>query len=165
MLYKIVNGVAQAWVGEPINGIRHPSNIETVWSNTELNAIGLYKPVAADVIPEGKQASDQQVQIVNGVPKTVYTLEDIPAPHPSRYPLTARQLRLGLVRNNISLSVVQTAINALPTQSIRDEAQIYWEYSTQVNWDHPMTQTLMALVGLNANTAASMWLTAKDYID
>lgn len=84
---------------------------------------------------------------------------------PNYSPLTARQLRLGLVRNNISLSIVQTAINNLPTQSLRDEAQIYWEYSTEINWDHPMTQTLMALVGLDQNTSAAMWLTAKDYID
>lgn len=84
---------------------------------------------------------------------------------PANNPLTARQLRLGLVRNNVSLSAVQTAINNLPTQSLRDEAQIYWEFSTEINWDHPMTQTLMAMVGLSVNTATVMWTTARTYMD
>lgn len=84
---------------------------------------------------------------------------------PANNPLTAKQFRLGLVRNKISLSTVQAAINNLPTQLLRDEAQIYWEYSNEFDWNHPTTQTLLTSVGFNENTAAAMWLTAKGYID
>ena len=38
-LEYISNG--QAWMGEPIGGVRHPPNIEFLWSTVELAAIGL----------------------------------------------------------------------------------------------------------------------------
>lgn len=81
---------------------------------------------------------------------------------PRNYPLTARQLRLGLIRHGISLSVVQAAIDGLPSPN-RDEAQVYWEFSTEIHWGHPMTGYLVQLIGLGLEDAATMWLTAKDY--
>lgn len=33
------------WDGAPINDIRHPPNIEAIWSDAELAAIGLQRPV------------------------------------------------------------------------------------------------------------------------
>lgn len=85
-----------------------------------------------------------------------------PSTDPVNYPLSARQLRLGLVRNGVSLATVQATIDALPSPQ-RDEAQIYWEFSTMINWEHPMTQALMALAGIDAKNAAAMWMVAKDY--
>ena len=76
--------------------------------------------------------------------------------------LTARQLRLGLVRNGIPLSTVQAAIDAMPSPQ-RDEAQIYWEFSTEIHWEHPMTGALMQLIGLDPADAEVMWMAAKDY--
>lgn len=32
---------SQSWAGEPIDGVRHPPNIEQLWSAQELAAIGL----------------------------------------------------------------------------------------------------------------------------
>lgn len=81
---------------------------------------------------------------------------------PSDYPLTARQLRLGLVRNGVTLDKVQATIDALPSPQ-RDEAEIYWKFSTEIHWDHPMTQSLMALAGIPDEAAAAMWMLAKDY--
>ncbi len=40
------------WRGEPLNGIKHPKHIETLWSVEELATIGLVQVVKA-VIPEG----------------------------------------------------------------------------------------------------------------
>lgn len=81
---------------------------------------------------------------------------------PIDIPLTARQLRLGLIRNSIPLSSVQSAINTLPGP-LKDEAQIYWEFSNEIHWGHPMTGSLMAMVGIEASNAASMWMTASTY--
>lgn len=82
---------------------------------------------------------------------------------PADFPLTARQLRLGLIRRGISLATVQAAITAIPDVQQRDEAQVYWEFSTVINWSHPMTQALIALVGITTEDAAAMWMAAKDY--
>jgi len=69
-----------AWSGEPINEVRHPRSIEQAWSEEELNAIGLFRPAAADPIPEGKVSVGKSVQRVDGVVKFVLTLADAPAP-------------------------------------------------------------------------------------
>ncbi|MFD1326750.1 hypothetical protein [Mycoplana ramosa] len=45
-------------------------------------------------------------------------------------PITARQLRLTLVRNGHSLASVDAAIAALPEGPVKDEAAIEWEYGT-----------------------------------
>lgn len=160
MLYRISNNTAVEWKGEAIDSILHPTIIEVFWTEQQLNEIGLYKLVSADAVPEGKKVVSSSIEVVDGRPKTVNTLEDI---SPADYSLTARQLRLGLIRNNVSLSTVQTAINSIPDQRTRDEAQVYWEYSPFVVWSHPMTQTLMSLVGIDQANAASMWLTATSY--
>ena len=86
-----------------------------------------------------------------------------PSTDPADFPLTARQLRLGLIRHGISLATVQAAITAISDQQQRDEAQVYWEFSTVINWSHPMTQALIALVGITTEDAAAMWMAAKDY--
>lgn len=88
--------------------------------------------------------------------------DPVPDPAPGDFPLTARQLRLGLVRNNIPLATVQAAIDAMPSPQ-RDEAQIYWEFSTEIHWEHPMTGALMQLIGLDPADAEVMWMAAKDY--
>lgn len=83
-------------------------------------------------------------------------------PGPEHFPLTARQLRLGLVRNGLSLSAVQSQIDLLPLPD-RDEAQIYWEYSNEIQWNHPMTQALIGMAGIPVELATSIWMIAKDY--
>lgn len=86
-----------------------------------------------------------------------------PAPlGPEAYPLTARQMRLGLVRGGVSLKAIQTAIDNLPNPA-RDEAQIYWEFSTIVKWGDATMQSILAAAGLDTESATAMWLAAKDY--
>lgn len=82
---------------------------------------------------------------------------------PADYTLTARQLRLGLIRHGISLATVQSAISGIEDGQERDEAQVYWEFSTTIAWSHPMTQALMALAGISPEDAAAMWMVAKGY--
>lgn len=63
----------EAWIGEPINGIQHPRIIERVWSDDELNEIGLYRPAPTDPIAEGRTIVKTEVKRVNGVVKFVHT--------------------------------------------------------------------------------------------
>lgn len=86
-----------------------------------------------------------------------------PSTSPADFPLSARQLRLGLIRHGISLATVQSAISGIEDTQQRDEAQVYWEFSTTIAWSHPMTQAIMALAGISPKSAAAMWMVAKGY--
>lgn len=111
-------------------------------------AIGSDTPEYRPFTAEEEAAADAHEALVNS---------------PASYPLTARQLRLGLIRHGISLASVRAAINGIADITQRDEAQVYWEFSTTINWDHPMTQTLMGLMGIGTEAATAMWMAAKDY--
>lgn len=103
-----------------------------------------------------------------------YTVEPAPEPEPepepepipnvpSSYPLSNRQLRLGLIRHGIGLSAVAAQIAAIADPVARDEATVWWEYTNVIQWDHPMTQTLIGLMGIPLANAEAMWMVAKDY--
>jgi len=193
MLYFKINGKAVLWNYEMINNIRYPSNIEFLWSDDELAAVGLYRPLPADSVPEGKIAVGETVTVVRGKVKVVLTLEDEPIPEPpstdpADYPLSMRQLRLGLLANDFPVNFIQDVITGLvwaeddprwsefelspsPEQIAvartaqagnQARAQIWYEETSVVEWDHPMTQQLIVAAGLTTEQAGTMWMQAKD---
>lgn len=53
-LFKEVEpNVFVQWMGEPINGIPYPFNIENMWAYESLASIGLYRPQEPNPAPEG----------------------------------------------------------------------------------------------------------------
>ena len=82
-----------------------------------------------------------------------------PPPEPLR-PLTARQLRLGLVTNGISLSSVEAAIDAIEDQTDREVARIEWEYATTFERSHPLIEQVGAALGLTPEQIDAMWTEA-----
>ena len=102
MLYIETPEAFVPWTGQPVNGVRHPTNIEDVWTDEEIAAAGLFKPADADPVPEGKVVVSAEVQRVNGVVKYVNTLADVPAPQPEDFSLSDGQLRTGLIKAGIS---------------------------------------------------------------
>lgn len=81
---------------------------------------------------------------------------------PEAFPLSARQIRLGLIAAGISLASVQQTINAIPDQAQREIAQVWWEYTDPVLWDHPVRAQLTAMLGISEAQAKAMWMAAKD---
>ena len=164
MLYK---ETAQGFVpwnpSDPIGSFRYPSNIEQLWGAEALAALGLYAPAGSDAVPDGKIVTGSSVQRVNNVVKFVNNLADAPVPTPSDTPLTMRQLRLGLLLiGGFSSSFIQDAINAIVDATQRGIAQIWYDESSVVEWDHPMTQQLITAAGLTTEQASTMWMQAKD---
>ena len=82
-----------------------------------------------------------------------------PPPEPLR-PLTARQLRLGLVTNGISLSSVEAAIDAIEDQTDREVARIEWEYATTFERSHPLVNQVGTALGLTPEQIDDMWTEA-----
>jgi hypothetical protein len=62
--------------------------------------------------------------------------------------VSARQIRLWLVRHGISLAQVDAAIDAIPDQLQRDSVRVEWDYAPYVERTHPMLVPLAQALGL-----------------
>lgn len=81
-------------------------------------------------------------------------------PLPVFPPLSARQLRLGLVMNGISLAQVEAAIAGIEDEQARTAAQIEWEYASQFLRTHPLIDQIGAALGLTTEQIDTMWMSA-----
>jgi hypothetical protein len=76
-------------------------------------------------------------------------------------PLTARQLRLGLVMNGISLDQVTAEIDAIPGENDRTLAKIEWEYASQFEREHYLINQVGTALDLTAEQIDAMWMEAS----
>jgi Leucine-rich repeat (LRR) protein len=65
--------------------------------------------------------------------------------------VTATQIRLWLVSNNISLSSVETAINNISDTLLREQTRVQWEYAPYIERYHPLLESLGSALGLNSD--------------
>jgi hypothetical protein len=63
--------------------------------------------------------------------------------------VSARQIRLWLLRQGISLAAVDAAIDAIPDQLQRDSVRVEWDYAPYVERTHPMLVPLAAALGMS----------------
>ncbi len=92
-------------------------------------------------------------KLINGV----WTAPDLPPTEPAPLmPLSARQLRLGLLKIGIKPADVAAAIDALPEDQ-RDQAEIEWDYASEYRRDHPLIATLGQTFGLSADQIDAAW--------
>lgn len=83
------------------------------------------------------------------------------APEPTPLPpLTARQLRLGLIAAGISLASVEAAIAGIEDATDREIAKVEWEYASQFDRDHPLIGQVGAALGLTTGQIDTAWLAA-----
>lgn len=114
----------------------------------------------ANPVPEGKRVASTDVQLIEGQPRYVNVLEDAePEPLP---PLTARQLRLGLVGGGFALAQVEMAIAAIPDEQQRAVAEIEWEYASQFERMHPLIEQVGGTFGLTPEQIDAMWAAALE---
>lgn len=71
-------------------------------------------------------------------------------------PLTARQLRLGLIGAGVTLTSVTAAIEALNDPA----ALVEWEYATVYERNHPLVVQIGTTLGLTANQVDTLWAQA-----
>lgn len=75
-------------------------------------------------------------------------------------PLSARQLRLGLVNGGFTLAQVSAVIDAMPAGPDKETARIEWEYATTFNRMHPLIATVGGALGLTDEQIDTMWTAA-----
>lgn len=153
-----------AWQGDPINGVRYPLSISG-WSAADLEAIGLWRDdmiAPADPVPEGKVVLSRSVQRVGGVVQWLQVLGDAPEPGIYLPPLTARQLRLGLIAAGVTLSSVDAAIAAIPDPTEREIATVEWEYASQFERDHSLIEQVGNALGMTVEQIDAAWLAAME---
>jgi hypothetical protein len=75
--------------------------------------------------------------------------------------VSARQIRLWLLRQGISLTSVDAAIDAIPDQLQRDSVRVEWDYAPYVERSHPMLVPLAAALGLTEQQVDQAFIEAS----
>lgn len=77
-------------------------------------------------------------------------------------PISMRQLRLTLLGAGKTVTFIQDTIDTIADPIQKAAAQIWYEETSIVHWDHPETQALIALSKIPEAQAKALWLAAKD---
>jgi hypothetical protein len=85
----------------------------------------------------------------------------IPVTMVSPETISARQIRLWLVDNNISLSSVENAINGIVDEKLREKTLVEWEYAPYVERNHPLLNTLGEVLGLSSEQIDTAFVAAS----
>lgn len=124
----------------------------TAYRNT---ATGKIEPLPWTVrLPDGSTRTDpsqwwldEEARAASGFVESDVTPDDlVPEPSPA---VSARQIRLWLVRHGVSLAQVDVAIDAIPDAQQREECRVEWDYAPYVLRSHPMLVPLAAALGLD----------------
>ena len=119
--------------GTYADGVTGPSQVTTVGNGWSLFYIGTnYQEYVAKC---------NEIMIT---PRTSSENEPV-LPEPR---ISARQVRLWLINNNISLESVDQAINNIEDPILRDKTKVEWEYAPYVEKSHPMLAPLSQILGL-----------------
>jgi len=81
------------------------------------------------------------------LPDSTDDLPELPAVPAS---VSARQIRIWLVRAGVSLASIDAAIDAIPDPQARQEARIEWDFAPYCERKHPMLETIAASLGLSS---------------
>lgn len=118
------------------------------------NATGKIEPLPWRVVmPDGSTRTDpdqwwqdEEARAASGFVESEITPHDLVVLPPAT--VSARQIRLWLVRHGVSLAQVDAAIDAIPDAQQREECRVEWNHAPWVERTHPMLLPLAAALGL-----------------
>ena len=112
------------------------------------NALGQVVTFVRDDVPSGWTPPEGCTAIPESELPAGWTRapDDSPVP-PS---ISARQARLWLLRNGITMATVDATIAAIPDAITRESVRVEWEYGTEVHRDSPFVSQLGATLGLTS---------------
>lgn len=74
--------------------------------------------------------------------------------------VSARQIRLWLISNGVSLAQIETLIDNIPDQQQREFTRVEWEYAPYIERNHPMVSTFATALGLTSEQVDAGFITA-----
>jgi hypothetical protein len=85
----------------------------------------------------------------------------MPTPVIAPQTISARQIRLWLIDNNISLTSVENAINGIVDEKLREKTLVEWEFAPYVERGHPLLDTLGEALGLTSEQIDAAFMAAS----
>jgi hypothetical protein len=118
----------------------------------DILADGGYYTVRSDTPSQPESTVENIAQRVVNLDKPyvdiVRTWIDIPVVVPDS--ISARQVRLWLIDNNISLTSVESAIDTIVDEKLREKTRVEWEYAPYIERNHPLIESLAQYLGLTS---------------
>lgn len=160
MLYTENQSGFTVWDYGPIEGIRHPKNIESLWTAEELAVVSLYKLVDGGT-PEGMKSTGSTIQRVNGVVTRVHTHEVIPDHERAlAITLSRAQLRNMFVEDGKPANYIKTLVSAMPAGKPRERAIVMLEDVNTFPRDHTLLTKIVAADLYTDAQLDTMWVAA-----
>ena len=111
-----------------------------------------YLTVRSDSPPQPENTTeDENSRVVNIDSPYVDVIRTwIPIPVVVPETISARQVRLWLIDNDISLTSVEAAINTIVNEKLREKTRVEWEYAPYIERNHPLIESLAQYLGLSS---------------
>lgn len=119
-------------------------------SDIELLADAGYYTIRNDGPPQPENTTEDISARVINIDKPYVDITRTWTPIIEGVPLqiSARQVRLWLVDNDISLTSVEAAIDTIVNEKLREKTRVEWEYAPYIERTHPLIESLAQYLGL-----------------
>jgi hypothetical protein len=114
-------------------------------------AEGGYYSVRSDNPSQPENTVEDVSQRVVNIDKPYVDITRVWIPIPIVVPesISARQVRLWLIDNDISLTSVEAAIDTIVNEKLREKTRVEWEYAPYIERNHPLIESLGQYLGLS----------------
>lgn len=133
-------------------------------SNKTIPNLRKFHNAVKAVVPEldGFLKEDSTITVVLTVPVTQAIIDAIEAVVPPQNDLpdvTPRQIRQALILSGVSLSTIDSAIDAMP-EPTRSLARTEWEYSNAFERNRPLVKQVGIAMGWTDEQLDNLWILA-----
>ncbi|NDD54471.1 hypothetical protein EBZ39_11450 [bacterium] len=163
MFYNTRNNVIQPL---PLNGYFEDGTLVQGLdlADQETQKLCGFLPVISDTPaqPENTVEDSAQRQITVNENSVSVVRVWVPAPSPPvPDTISARQIRLWLIDNNISLTNVETAIDTIVDEKLKEKTRVEWEYAPYIERTHPLIESLASHLGLTSEQVDQGFIAAS----
>ena len=139
-LFREIDGKFEHWKGERLSGVSHPINIGDVWSEDELEAIGLFKLYddLAPTLEAGDDITLVELEKIDGKLQKKYTVGKIPKDDNLRKTLQCTKLQAVMILNEYDMLNQVESIVGKSDETV----QLAWKYCTTLERDSIMVNLL-----------------------
>jgi hypothetical protein len=142
------------------------SGLNLINDENYLNNLGWYKvtKILIDWDPNAEYVDGYTYEFKDNKVYETPIVKNSPTVNENSIPqqISAMQIRLWLIKNNISLSQVQNAINSIEEDLLREELNVKWEYAPYFERNNPFVEQVGNILGLTASQIDQAFIEAND---